>query len=427
MLERISLIGYRILWLLLLPLLLLVLLIRSRNHPEYRQRLSERLGLNRKKLKPTDIVLHAASVGEVLALRPLVHSLQSNHPELSITFTCFTPTGSAQIEKLFGDSVQHCYLPLDTWPCTSLFLNAVKPSVFIFMETEIWPNLFHQCDNRKIKTLIINGRLSNKSLPKYKKLHRLITPSLNLLADIYCQSQENQENFRSLAVAHDKCKNVGNLKFDIKINSQLKQKIAELAPLVDADRRLLLLASSHEGDEARFIKHYTALKQDFPDLLMGIVPRHPERFDAVAQLCQANQLQVARRSENKSPDQTDDVWLVDTLGELLAISSFASIVVMGGSFSNIGGHNPLEPALFKKPVIVGPDMSNFTEIMQQLEQAGGIVKTNGQDKDLYDLMKQLMKDEQSIDTIGEHAYRVVQNNQGATEKTRQRIVELTNS
>jgi len=426
-LERISLIGYRILWLLLLPLLLLVLVIRSRNHPEYRQRLSERLGLNRGKLKPTDIVLHAASVGEVLALKPLVHSLQNNHPELSITFTCFTPTGSAQIEKLFGNSVQHCYLPLDTWPCTSLFLNAIKPSAIIFMETEIWPNLLHQCDNRRIKTLIINGRLSNRSLPKYQKLHRLITPSLNLLADIYCQSKENQENFRSLAVKRDKCKNVGNLKFDIKINTQLKQKIEELAPLVDANRRLLLLASSHKGDEARFIKHYTALKQDFPDLLMGIVPRHPERFDAVAQLCQEHQLQVARRSERKSPSQADDVWLVDTLGELLAISSFASIVVMGGSFSSIGGHNPLEPALFKKPVIVGPDMSNFTEIMQQLEQVDGVVKTTGQDEDLYNTINQLMKNEQSISAIGEHAFSVVQNNQGATEKTRQRIVELINN
>lgn len=424
MLERLSLIAYRLLWFILLPLLLIVLVIRSRNHPEYRQRLGERLGLNAQKLKQTDIVLHAASVGEVLALKPLVHKLLTDNPDLSITFTCFTPTGSAQIQKLFGDSVQHCYLPLDNWLSTRAFLNAVNPRLFVFMETEIWPSLLHQCSKRNINTMIVNGRLSKKSLPKYKKLNKLITPCLNLMSDIYCQSKENQENFQSLAVASEKCSNVGNLKFDIKINEQIVQKQQELGPLIDQNRALVLLASSHEGDESRFIEHYTRLKKDFPNLLYGIVPRHPERFEAVAELCQNKGLQVVKRSAGVVIQPSDDVWLVDTLGELLAVSSFADFVVMGGSFSNIGGHNPLEPALFQKPVIVGPDMNNFTEIMEQLEQAQAVLKTAGEVSALGDAMHNLLSDKQQVTTLGENAYSVVQNNQGATEKTRQRMLEL---
>lgn len=424
MLERLSLIAYRLLWFILLPLLLIVLVIRSRNHPEYRQRLGERLGLNAQKLKQTDIVLHAASVGEVLALKPLVHKLLIDNPDLSITFTCFTPTGSAQIQKLFGDSVQHRYLPLDNWLSTRAFLNAVSPRLFVFMETEIWPSLLHQCSKRNINTMIVNGRLSKKSLPKYKKLNKLITPCLNLMSDIYCQSKENQENFQSLAVAPEKCSNVGNLKFDIKINDQIVQKQQELGPLIDQNRALVLLASSHEGDENHFIEHYTRLKKDFPNLLFGIVPRHPERFETVAELCQNKGLQVVKRSAGVVIQPSDDIWLVDTLGELLAVSSFADFVVMGGSFSNIGGHNPLEPALFQKPVIVGPDMNNFTEIMQQLEQAQAILKTAGEGSALGDAMHKLLSDKQQVTTLGENAYSVVQNNQGATEKTRQRMLEL---
>jgi len=427
-----SLAFYRVLLFLLLPILILVLVVRSKNHSEYRQRLSERLGFVDKSLKQQGIVVHAASVGEVIALKTFIEKLLISQPNTPITITTFTPTGSAQVKKLFADNVQHCYLPIDCFVCTWLFMYRLKPKVMVFMETEIWPNLIAQCHTRQCKLLLINGRLSAKSMKSYKKISGLISPSLQAFDQILTQSQVNQDNFIALGGSVLNCELSGNVKFDISITPSIINKQAELQQLIIGERKLWVIASTHAGDEQLILNSFKHLYKQHPELLLVIVPRHPERFNEVAKLCIKQGFNTCKRSENRPVDLNKHVWVLDTLGELMPMCALATIVTIGGSFSQIGGHNPLEPALFKKPVIVGADMKNFTEVMQQLTTANGVIQLNNE-TDLINLAKVLTKrvDELLINknkrtTLGENAYQVVLQNQGASDRTLAHLESILN-
>ncbi len=419
-----SLLFYRLLILLLLPLLLLALWLRSLSNKQYRQRITERLGFFPKPSTKGGIVVHAASVGEVIALAPFIEQLLATYPNQAITITTFTPTGSEQVKKMFAKRVQHSFLPLDVLPCTQLFLARLQPKLVIFMETELWPNLIAQCASKKIKLLLINGRLSKNSMKSYQKINALITPTLNRFDKILCQSNDNYENFLKLAAEPDRCAVSGNLKFDLNSNQATFDKAAQLQQLLPNKRTVWLVASTHDGDEAIALHAFKKIKAEFPQLLLVLVPRHPERFKQVASLCLHHHFTLAKRSkETQIVEQ--DIWLLDTLGELLAAFSLADIVTMGGSFSHIGGHNPLEPALFKKAIVVGNDMSNFTEIMQQLQQNNGIVQLSTptasddseQSQALASAVISLLKNQQQMKVLGEQAHQVVMANQGASAKT----------
>lgn len=426
----ISLFFYRILLLLLFPLLLILLLIRSKNNAAYRQRIFERLGFFPKPYQTGGIVVHAASVGEVIALKSFIDKLLHHYTELPITITSFTPTGSNQIKKLFGDKVQHGYLPLDLYPCTRLFLHRLKPKMMIFMETELWPNLIAQSAKKEIKLLLINGRLSQKSLKSYRKVSALITPCLNRFDKILCQSQENEAHFIQLGADKSRCFNSGNLKFDIKLNEAMMTKESELKKLLNLDvikdkRDIWIVASTHDGDEAIALAAYKDLLQQYPKLLLILVPRHPERFEQVARLCLEQGFTLSRRSEEQTL-AGEQVWLLDSLGELMPAFNLSDIVTMGGSFSEVGGHNPLEPALFNKPIIVGHNMSNFNEIMQQLNDKGGILSlVEAQpSKQLVEKVSELLDDQNRQKQLGNNAYSVVIDNQGASDKTLLQVQQL---
>jgi 3-deoxy-D-manno-octulosonic-acid transferase len=424
-----ALLIYRIILLLLLPIILLALLCRSTTNRYYRQRLSERLGFIPKPYIKNGIIVHAASVGEVIALTPLIEQLLQTYPELPITLTTFTPTGSAQVKKQFSSRVQHCFLPLDILPCTQLFLTRLQPKLMIFMETELWPNLINQCASKQIKLLLINGRLSANSMKNYKKISPLITPTLNHFDKILCQSQDNLANFLQLGAHNDRCSVSGNLKFDISINTNILDKQAQLTTLLPEHRQLWLVASTHQGDEEIALDAFKQIKVLFPTLLLVLVPRHPERFNAVEKLCYGYDFTLVKRSKN-IPVESQDIWLLDTLGELMAAYSLADIVTMGGSFSHIGGHNPLEPALFKKPIVVGDDMSNFTDVLQQLKQLQGIVQlpvnqtSAEKSSQLAKIIINLLQDTPKAELLGQQAHQVVINNQGASDHTLSQIQEL---
>jgi 3-deoxy-D-manno-octulosonic-acid transferase len=412
-----ALLLYRLFFLLLTPLLLVVLLLRSVNHQAYRHRLLERLGLLSSTLKPEGIIVHAASVGEVIALKPFISQLLNDYAELPITVTTFTPTGSAQVLKLFGDQVQHCYLPLDNIFSTWLFLKRLKPKAMIFMETELWPNLIAQCENSPIKLLLINARLSDKSMRSYQKIAWLITPTIRCFDKILTQSQVNQSNYLAMGASTKMCKLSGNLKFDISLNNDVIAKQRELKSLLTDNRKIWLIASTHPGDETLALAAFEQVKRQDSNVLLIIVPRHPERFEQVTKLAQDAGYNVLRRSQNQQITLNTHVWVMDTLGELLAACSLANVVTMGGSFSEIGGHNPLEPALFQKPVIAGPNMSNFKEILAQLITAKGIIQlpaTSNMPKNLAQEVLSLLTDESSAQTLGRNSYTVVMANQGAT-------------
>ena len=424
-----ALLIYRIISLLLSPIILLALLLRSLTNSQYRQRLSERLGFIATPYKKHGIIVHAASVGEVIALTPLIEQLLQTYPDSPITLTTFTPTGSTQVKKQFSSRVQHYFLPLDLLPCTQLFLTRLEPKLMVFMETELWPNLISQCKNKQIKLLLINGRLSANSMKSYNKISLLITPALNSFDKILCQSQDNLNNFIHLGADNERCLLSGNLKFDISINDAILDKQAQLTTLLPKHRQLWLVASTHQGDEEVALTAFKQIKALFPTLLLVIVPRHPERFKTVEKLSLSHNFTIAKRSENKRVE-SEDIWLLDTLGELMAAYALADIITMGGSFSNIGGHNPLEPALFNKPIVVGSDMSNFTEVLKQLKQLQGIVqlppsRTNTeQSSQLAQMIIDLLQDESQAELLGKQAHQVVINNQGASERTLSYIQEL---
>jgi 3-deoxy-D-manno-octulosonic-acid transferase len=424
-----ALLLYRVLLLLLTPILLLALLFRSISNAQYRQRLSERLGFFPKSsASKGGIVVHAASVGEVIALTPFVEQLLQQYPHLPITITTFTPTGSEQAKKQFGTRVQHGFLPLDIFPCTTLFLLRLQPKIMIFMETEIWPSLINQCAKKQIKLLLINGRLSVKSMKSYQKINALIKPALNCFDSILCQSQVNFDHFIQLGASEERCKISGNLKFDISINTSTHEKQETLAKLLPLQRKFWLVASTHQGDEEITLNAFKVIRKRFPKLLLIIVPRHPERFNSVAKLCTSYGFSVAKRSESTKVTE-QDIWLLDTLGELMPAYALANIVTMGGSFSHIGGHNPLEPALFKKPIIVGNDMSNFTEILQQLKQKEGIIQLSSSrpqdsEQQLASAVINLLENSEATNVLGAQAHQVVLDNQGASARSLDQVKAL---
>lgn len=428
-----SLLLYRITLLLLFPVILVAFIIRSHNHPAYRQRLKERLGFLSNTFQQHGIVVHAASVGEVIAITPFINKLLREHSNIPITITTFTPTGSAQVKKVLNEKVQHCYLPLDIFPCTWLFLKALKPQALVLMETELWPNLIAQCHQQKVKLQLINGRLSDKSMVSYQKLSWLIKPCLQRFDAILTQSEDNHQNFLTLGADEQNCQVSGNLKFDLNISPDVEIKQQLLNTFIKDKRPIWLVASTHPGDEKLILESLTLLKKTHKDLLLILVPRHPERFDSIFQLCQNHnrgqsqkyQFQTVRRSDNVTVKMTDDIWLLDTLGELLPACALADIVTMGGSFSDIGGHNPLEPALFKKAIVVGHDMANFRKVMEQLDLKKGItqLKTTASSNsealvsELSNTVSHLLLNTTERDELGVNAYKVVQENQGASDRS----------
>ena len=422
-----ALLTYRLVFIILLPLVLVLLILRSRNNLAYRQRLSERLGFISKSFKKGGIIIHAASVGEVIALKSYINLLIQACPNTAITVTTFTPTGSEQVKKLFANTVQHCYLPIDCWPCSALFLQRLQPQAMVFMETELWPNLIAQCKQQNITLQLINARLSNKSIKSYQKLAWLITPSLQAFQQILTQSEQNQTNFTRLGAKQESTHNLGNIKYDINLSNAIKTKQQQLAKLLPQPRAIWLIASTHAGDEELILTSFKTLKRQHHELLLVIVPRHPERFDDIYQLCQQSGFNTLRRSSNEVITKDSDIWLLDSLGELLPACSLATIVTMGGSFSSIGGHNPLEPALFKKPIILGADMSNFAEVTAQLLTNHAVIQlpsASNISKQLTEQVGKLLADQKQQQQLGDNAYQVVQQNQGASQKSVNHLLAL---
>ena len=424
---HLALVLYRLFLLINLPVLIIVLLIRSTKHKAYRQRLTERLGLVPGGMKRGGILVHAASVGEVMALKAFIEQLLTAYPDMPVTLTTFTPTGSEQVKKLFADRVQHCYLPLDIWPCTALFLSRIAPKAMVFMETELWPNLLSQSAGKNIPLLLVNGRLSENSMKSYRKLSWLIAPALKRFAAILPQSSQHRENFLRLGADPQTCTVSGNLKYDISLTAEISAKQAELSQLMAGRGPVWIAASTHEGDEQLILQAYQKLSAETPKLLLVLVPRHPERFEKVHQLCLDGGLKVIKRSAKQPLEEDTQVWLLDTLGELMAAYALSDIVTIGGTFSHIGGHNPLEPALFKKPVIVGADMSNFAEIHQQFSQEQAVVQLAAQGNASDQLAKEvqrLLDNPQQAQTLGDNGYQIVRQNQGASAFSVEQLARL---
>lgn len=399
---------------LLSPLLVVYLAFRAIKSPDYRGRWGERFGLTR--LKSTDLLVHSVSMGETLAAIPLIRLIMQSHPELSITVTTTSPTGSAQVRKAFGDSVQHCYLPFDLPWCVGRFLRQVSPKSCIIMETELWPNLVAIAAKRGVRLMLANARLSAKSAAQYAKRPKLSRSMLQRLDVIAVQTRVEAQRFIELGVSPDRVTVCGSLKFDLSITPERLANAKLLRQTWGRETSPIWVAGSvHPGEFDAMLTAHRQLLAQWPDALLIIAPRHPEQFSAVAEFVASQGFESVRRSGNFPVAATTQVLVGDTMGELLTFYGAADQAFVGGTLINNGGHNPLEPVAMGVPVMVGPNHWDFAQITQMLADAGGLKVVASADELAANLIEYFAKPELRLQAVNA-GLAVVEANRGALQR-----------
>lgn len=407
---------YTLLFHVALPLILLRLAWRAWRAPAYARRVGERFALGLAPLQPDGIWLHAVSVGESIAAAPLVRELLARYPQLPITITCMTPTGSERIRALFpaeqyAGRIQHCYLPYDLPWTAARFLRQLRPRLAVIMETELWPNFIAACERRAIPVVLANARLSERSARGYARFARLTAPMLARLQLIAVQSAAEAQRFLQLGARPEAVQVTGSIKFDLQVDAQLLAR----ATACRADwgaRPVWIAASTHAGEDEIALAAHRQLLARWPQALLILVPRHPERFNSVYELCQRQGFATCRRSAGVQLQATDALLLGDTMGELLFLYALADVALVGGSLVANGGHNLLEPAALGKPVLSGPHLFNFLEISSQLREAGALREVRDADN-LAREVAQLWQSRDDWQAMSEAGLAVLRRNQGA--------------
>jgi len=412
---------YTALLYLLTPFVLYRLAARGIKYHGYFARWRERFGFFPDPGIRDSIWIHAVSLGEVNAAVPLIEGLMRRYTDTRFVITTVTPTGSARVLQLFGDRVFHVYLPYDLTASVKRFLDRVRPRLAVIMETEIWPNLFMTCADRDISIVIANARLSEKSLRGYWPIQPLARRAIRCASFIAAQSMSDGERLHALGAPTDKLAVVGNLKFDMSVPADVAERGREFRSAAGADRPVWIAASTHEGEELIVLKAHAEVLRRFPDALLLIAPRHPERFKALATSCKAFGFRTATRSEERVADRTRQCFVIDSMGELLGFYASADVAFVGGSLVPVGGHNLLEPAALARPVIVGPQTFNFAEVTEDLIKAGAVLRIPDGDE-LGPAVVRLLSRDIERRTMGEAARRVMERERGAVERTMQ-IVE----
>jgi 3-deoxy-D-manno-octulosonic-acid transferase len=407
-------IAYSAIFYLLTPFILLRLLWRGIKAPDYRLRWRERFACYGSSFPQGVIWFHAVSVGEAEAVFPLVRRLQQQFPLAKLLVTTTTPTGSARVRAVLGQTVEHVYLPYDTPTAVRRFMRCFKPVLAVIMETEIWPNLFCYCGENHIPLYVINARLSEKSARGYQKLPSLIYPVLANVTCIAAQSQDDAERFIAIGAKPDQIRTVGNIKFDLDIPEAIIAEGKQLKITVFKDRFVWLAASTHSGEEQVFLDVYQELKPKIPGLLLLIVPRHPERFAEVGALCDQQNLAVVTRTSKQTCKPATDVYLADTMGELKMLYAAADVAFIGGSMVPVGGHNLLEAAAIGLPVLFGPYMANFKDIAHKVLACEAAIQC--QDKEaIVKATLSLHSDSGYRNVLIENGKSFIQANRGAIE------------
>lgn len=409
-----SLISY-----LVAPVLWGRLFWRGRNHLAYRQRWGERLGFVTVKSPRPIILLHMVSVGETMAAKPLIDALLNTYPDYQLWLTSTTPTGSATVQRLFDERVQHSYLPYDWLGAVARFLNALQPKLFIVLETELWPNLYAACAQRQIPLLLINARLSERSVRRYQRIPNLVRETLSYIQLIAAREQQDAERFQLLGASAERVKAVGNIKFDLQLPQTVQLQTMALRSLL-AERPVWIAASTHAGEDEQVLAAHRQLLTVLPNALLILVPRHPERFQSVAELCLAEGFTLKRRSLQQQVEAITQIWLGDSMGELVMWYGVADVAWIGGSFAPIGGHNPLEAALWAIPVLSGTHIHNFMDIYPSLVESGG-AKLVESSADLAHHLHIWLTDQQARTQAGLAAQHYVQQHQGVVTKLMQLI------
>lgn len=405
---------YNLIGHLLLPVMILRLLIKGLKNPAYSKKIGERLGFI-STIKEEVIWVHCVSVGEFRAAVVLIDALIAKYPKHKILVTSTTPTGSKAITQHYQNKVLHSYFPFDLSFIVKRYVKKINPKICLLLETEIWPNLIHTLHKNNIPTLLVNARLSQRSLKKYQKVPTFTKQTLNKLTLIAAQNQNSAKRFKKLGVNDDKIIVTGNIKFDQ--NPSANSAVSKQLKTLIGNRKVVVFASTHKGEEAQIIDAY--IKKPL-DALMLIVPRHPERFDEVHKLAIKHNIKITKRSENALCNDCA-ILLGDSMGEMMSYLEVADVVFMGGSLNNTGGHNMLEPAALSKPILFGSNVLNFSEISKDLlSQNAAIQVQNAQD--LLLKVSELLADDKKAKILGDNANQYFKSQQGAVDNLIKRIV-----
>lgn len=371
--------AYSALLYLLLPFVFAKLAWRARRAPAYWLGWSERLGFfpAQPDAGRATIWIHAVSVGEVQAAVPVVAMLRARCLNARFVVTCMTPTGKAQASRVFGKETLMGYVPYDLPDAVQRFLKRVRPSVAIFMETELWPNLVQACASHAIPLIIANARMSERSAAGYHQFSWLTATLWPHVTHVAAQTESDSERFRYLGMPADRITVTGTVKFDITVPRDVVDRGLALRAQWGKARPVWITASTHAGEDEQILAAHARIRAAAPDCLLILVPRHPERFDAVEQLSLKAGYRVVRRTSGQA-DSNTDVYIGDTMGELLVYLSAADVAFVGGSLVPVGGHNPLEPISLGVPVVTGPHTFNFAEVVQLLENAEALKRVNNE-------------------------------------------------
>ena len=415
---------YTFLLYLLLPFTPLKLLWRSRKQPEYLKHWAERFGFYKTLVNKPVIWLHCVSVGETRAASLLVKLLQTEFPAHQVLLTHTTPTGRAASEQLFGDSVQRVYLPYDTPGAVNRFLQHFNPNIGMLMETELWFNLIHACKVKNIPLLLVNARLSEKSVAGYTKLGKLVQEGLQDLTAIGAQTIEDSQRLQTLGAKNISV--MGNIKFEVIPPDTALSAGQQLRAALKAQSRPVFLAAStraenNVNEESIIIE---AVKQaNIPDLLTIIVPRHPQRFDTVAELLKKNKLSFVRRSAlatsrsfTGTNSEADIAYMLgDTMGEMFTYYAACDVAFIGGSLLPLGGQNLIEALAMDKPVLIGPHTFNFTQVSKSAIEAGAAHRVQDSQA-LAQTLKMLFTDHAKRQEMVQGIAGFSEKNRGATER-----------
>ena len=398
------------------PLVLLYLALRGLKDGAYLKRWSERFGFINAEAVSGGIVLHAASVGEYNAAKPLILELLERYPELPITVTTLTPTGSARVTQDLGSRVSHFYIPLDLPGATSRFLDRLQPRLLLVMETEIWPNLFLSAHRLKVPVVIANARLSKHSATRFQRFSGFTRQVLQSVTWFGAQSDEDRDRLIHSGANPESTDMTGNLKFDLQLPGGLTEKAVQLRSAWGTQRPVLVAGSTHEADENVLIPAFAELLESLPTALLILVPRHPERFARTAELAKIAGLRTEMHSQGEACSEQAQCFVIDTMGELMTYYACGDIAYVGGSMGEQGGHNALEPAALGLPVLFGPNMENAKEIVAKLIDSEAAISVSNQ-QELQEAVRNLFNNSVQCSDMGINGRSLIEKNKGALDLT----------
>lgn len=406
---------YLVLSYLLAPLVVLVLLSKGLANKAYLERMEERFGFGRSSTDRPSIWVHAVSVGEVVAASAMIRWLLQAYPGIPVVVTTVTPTGAQRVRDLFEDDVIHSYVPYDTPGSVKRFYNRFNPQLAVVMETEVWPNLYNECGRRGVPLVLANARVSARSVSRYRRFFSLFKETLSHGIVIAAQSERDARRFRSLGASPQRTHVVGNVKFDMVVPDGVTEKGRAFRDKHAHSRPVWIAASTHDGEEKLVLEAHAKILRRWPDALLLLIPRHPERFSSVATLITRHGFRFVRRSTGQRCTAADAVFLGDTLGEMMIFYAAADVAFVGGSLLPIGGHNMLEPASLGLPILAGPHNYNAQDIADMMiegEAARIIFDTD----ELAEQVSAHFADPQLRARCGASGRHIVAENRGATKR-----------